>query len=39
MKVRKSFYSSYLFILIFFNRNMYMGLITGKNTPSIAKEK
>lgn len=28
----------YLFLLIFSNRSMYMSLITGKNTPSFAKD-
>ena len=28
----------YLFLLIFSNRNMYMNLITGRNTPAFAKD-
>lgn len=28
----------YLFLLIFFNRSMYMSLITGRNTPGFAKD-
>lgn len=28
----------YLFLLIFSNRSMYMSLVTGKNTPSFAKD-
>ena len=28
----------YLFLLIFFNRSMYMNLITGRNTPDFAKD-
>lgn len=28
----------YLFLLIFSNRSMYMDLVTGKNTPSFAKD-
>jgi hypothetical protein len=28
----------YMFLLIFSNRSMYMNLITGKNTPSFAKD-
>ena len=28
----------YLFLLIFSNRNMYMNLITGRNTPGFAKD-
>ena len=28
----------YLFLLIFSNRNMYMNLVTGRNTPDFAKD-
>lgn len=28
----------YLFLLVFSNRSMYMSLVTGKNTPSFAKD-
>ena len=28
----------YLFLLIFSNRSMYMNLITGRNTPGVAKD-
>ena len=28
----------YLFLLIFSNRSMYMNLITGRNTPALAKD-
>ncbi len=28
----------YLFLLIFSNRSMYMNLLTGRNTPSFAKD-
>ena len=28
----------YLFLLIFFNRSMYMNLLTGRNTPAFAKD-
>ena len=28
----------YLFLLVFFNRSMYMNLLSGRNTPSFAKD-
>jgi len=28
----------YIFLLVFSNRSMYMSLLTGKNTPSFAKD-
>ena len=28
----------YLFLLIFSNRNMYMNLVTGRNTPDFTKD-